>query len=378
MINFIDLAAQQRLIQSRLLGRVKTVFGHGRYVLGPEVSELEEALAKFAQVDHCVGTSSGTMALKLAMMALDLQPGDEVITSAFSFYATAETIVEMGAIPVYVDIDPITYNIDPALIEAAITSKTKGIVTVDLYGLPASYDEINRIAKKHGLWVVEDAAQAFGATYHDRPACSLADIACTSFYPVKPLGCYGDGGACFTNNDALATKIRRLGNHGQVSRYEHHDIGTTGRLDTLQAAFLLEKFALFPGEVVARQQAAQWYQQALECSVAPPVVASGYQSVWAQYTIRVPQRDHFQRHMQAKGVPTTVHYPRAFTQIEVLKAYFSDNQRACPVAEKAASEVVSLPFHPYISRDDVNTVAQYVNEYMATIAASAEAMSAGQ
>src|SRR5512137_2363425 len=258
-IPFIDLAKQQGRILPEIERRIAAVLKHGQYILGPEIAELETRLAGYTGSQQCITVSSGTDALLIALMAIGIKPGDEVITTPFTFIATGEVIALLGAKPVFVDIDPRTYNIDPALIEAAITPRTRAIMPVSLYGQCAEFDAINAIAAKHSLTVIEDACQSFGATYKGRKSCALSTIACTSFFPSKPLGCYGDGGACFTDNDALAAKIRQVMNHGQDKRYHHPMIGLNGRFDTLQAAVLLAKFAIFEEEVALRAELGAHY-----------------------------------------------------------------------------------------------------------------------
>jgi len=360
-MKFIDLQEQYRRIQPAVEERMENVFEHGQYIMGKEVAECEQRLADYVGSPECITVSSGTEALRLAMMALNIGPGDEVITSSFSFFATAEMVIHVGATPVYVDIDPKTYNLDPSLIEAAITPKTKAIMTVDLYGQCADYEAISAIAQKHGLFIIEDAAQSFGAKQGKQSACSFGDISCTSFFPAKPLGCYGDGGACFTADPGLAARMRELANHGQVARYEHASIGINARFDTLQAAILLAKLDIFDDEVASRQRVAKWYGEALNADA--PYVALGNTSIWAQYTIAHPNREAFREYMSSHNIPTAVHYPRAFTQIGVLKPYFTAEQQACPVAERLAEQVVSLPFHPYMTKEQVDEVADKVNSF---------------
>ena len=291
MIPFVDLAAQQDRLRTEIEAGIAGVLAHGKYILGPEVSELEEKLAAFTGATYCISVANGTDALQIALMALDVGLGDEVITPGFSYIATAEAAALLGAKVVYVDIDPVTFNMDPALLEAAITPRTKAIVPVSLYGQPADYDAINAIAERHGLPVIEDAAQSFGATYNGRRSCNLTTIACTSFFPSKPLGCYGDGGAVFTSDAALAKSIRQVARHGQEKRYYHVRVGVNSRLDTLQAAILLPKLAILDDEIAARQQVAQTYDAAFAASGIPtPQIQPGCVSAWAQYTVKVENR----------------------------------------------------------------------------------------
>jgi UDP-2-acetamido-2-deoxy-ribo-hexuluronate aminotransferase len=350
MIEFIDLKTQQARIKDQLDVAIQRVLAHGQYILGPEVAELEEKLAAYTGAKHCITVANGTDALQIAQMALGIGPGDEVITPGFTYIATAETVALLGAKPVYVDIDPRTYNLDSALLEAAITSRTKAIVPVSLYGQCADFDAINAIAAKHRIPVIEDAAQSFGATYKGRTSCNLSTIACASFFPSKPLGCYGDGGAIFTSDDELAKVMRQIARHGQDRRYHHIRVGVNSRLDTLQAAVLLSKLDVFDDELAARQQVAAEYGRLLGESsiVVSPRVELHNQSAWAQYTLRVPNRDHLQARMKQEGVPTVVHYPIPLN----LQPAVSDDKVNLPVGDAIAQEVLSLPMHPYLAPQD--------------------------
>ncbi|MDF1758798.1 MAG: DegT/DnrJ/EryC1/StrS family aminotransferase [Legionellaceae bacterium] len=356
-MQFIDLKTQADRIQDRLLERFKNVFSHSSFILGPEVRELESKLAKFVGVRHAITVSSGTDALLVALMALDVGPGDEVITSPFSFFASAEVILLLGAKPVFVDIDPYTYNINANLIEEAITDKTKAIMPVSIYGQCADMDEINSIAKKHNLPVIEDAAQSFGATYNGRRAGGLTTIGCTSFFPTKPLGCYGDGGACFTNDDDLAVKIRELMVHGQSSRYNHTRLGINGRFDTIQAAFLLEKMEIFEEEIELRQKVAKRYSQLLPKNIKTPHIKDSNTSVYAQYTIEVENRDIIQKQLQELGIPTAVHYPQGLHHQPIVKEMYPSWQVFLHT-DLITSRVISLPMHPYLSYEDQVTICQ--------------------
>jgi len=349
-MQFIDLAAQQALIKDEIDEGIARVLAHGMYVLGPEVSELEQALAEFTGTKHCIACANGTDALQIAQMAFGIGSGDEVIVPGFTFIATAETVALLGAKPVYVDIDPRTYNIDPALIEAAITPRTKAIMPVSLYGQCADMDAINAIAEKHGIPVIEDAAQSFGATYKGKRSCNLSTIATTSFFPAKPLGCYGDGGAIFTNDDELATVMRQIANHGQDRRYHHARVGVNSRLDTIQAAILLPKLRLFAKELEQRQQVAERYTVMLnEAGIeTTPYVESHNTSAWAQYTIRVENRDAVQAALQEAGIPSAVHYPIPLNKQTAL----ADDSVHLPVGDKTAEVVMSLPMHPYLDESD--------------------------
>lgn len=354
-MQFIDLKAQSSRIEDRLMGRFKAVLKHGAYIMGPEVSELETALAEFVEVPHAIGVSSGTDALLIALMALDVGPGDEVITTPFSFFATAEVIALLGATPVFVDIERDTYNIDANRVEAAITSKTKAIMPVSLYGQCADYDAINTIAARYNLPVVEDGAQSFGATYNGQYSCGLTTIGCTSFFPSKPLGGYGDGGACFTHDADLAERMRSIRVHGQAERYQHVRLGVNGRLDTIQAAILLEKLALFPDEIKLRQQIATRYAEGLSGYAQTPNIKANYTSVFAQYTVEVSERASIQKALQEQGIPTAVHYPVPLHKQPVFEALYSEKQ-SFPHAEAAANRVLSLPMHPYLTNADQDKV----------------------
>lgn len=360
-MQFIDLKKQYKLIETNLLQSIQAVLEHGQYIMGPEITKLERQLADFLGVRHAIANSSGTDALFMSLMALDIKPGDEVITSPFSFFASAEVIALCHAKPVFVDIDPLTYNIDATKIAAAITPKTKAIMSVSLYGQCADMVMINQIAKQHDLPVIEDAAQSFGATYNGIYSCALSTIGCTSFFPSKPLGGYGDSGACFTDDDLLAEKLIEIRNHGQNVRYSHGRIGINGRMDTIQAAILIEKMKLFPDEILMRQKVAQRYEELLADKVKTPRVKPGNVSVYAQYTIEVPNRDKFQKEMQILGIPTAVHYPIAMHEQQAL-SYLGYKTGDFPHAEKASKHVVSLPMHPYMSIEEQQKVADAVKK----------------
>ena len=348
---FIDQKAQQDAIRPQLERNIHRVLHHGQYIMGPEVKELEEKLAAYVGVKHCITASSGTDTLLIAMMALGIGAGDEVITTPFTFIATGEMIALLGAKPVFVDIDPRTYNIDPAKIEAAITPKTKAIMPVSLYGQCADMDAINEIANKHGLPVIEDAAQSFGATYKGRKSCALSTIGSTSFFPSKPLGGYGDGGALFTDDDALAKVMREIRVHGQDRRYHHPRIGINGRFDTLQAAILLAKLERFDWEVDQRQKVGAGYTAMLreECpEIVAPVIEPHNTSVYAQYTIQVATRDEMAKHLNSAGIPTAVHYPVPLHRQPAFDGY-GYAPGSFPCAEHAAESVLSLPMGPDIT-----------------------------
>ena len=343
-MDFIDLKTQYQRLKADIDAGIARVLAHGQYILGPEVAELEEKLAAYTGAKYCITVANGTDALQIAQMALGIGPGDEVITPGFTYIATAETVALLGAKPVYVDIDPRTCNLDPALLEAAITPRTKAIIPVSLYGQCADFDAINAIAAQHGIPVIEDAAQSFGATYKGRKSCNLTTIACTSFFPSKPLGCYGDGGAIFTNDDELATVMRQLARHGQDRRYHHLRVGINSGLDTLQAAILLPKLAVLDEEMALRQQVAERYNALLsQAGIAPtPHIEAHNTSAWAQYTVQVPNRSQVQAQLQAAGIPTAVHYPTPLNQQPAV----ADPHAQLPVGDAVAQKVMSLPMHP--------------------------------
>lgn len=358
-IPFIDLAAQQRQLRPALEQGIERVLRHGQYILGPEVAELEERLADYTSAKYCISVANGTDALQIALMALGVGPGDEVITPGFTYIATAEAAAVLGAKPVYVDIDPRTYNLDPNLLEAAITPRTKAIIPVSLYGQCADYDAINTIANRHGIPVIEDAAQSFGATYKGRKSCNLTTIATTSFFPSKPLGCYGDGGAIFTSDDELAKVMRQIARHGQEKRYYHVRVGMNSRLDTLQAAILSPKLDVLGDELRAREQVAGEYARLLEeVSISAPYVEAHSRSAWAQYTIRVENRNAVQRTLGDAGIPTAIHYPRPINKQPAVAEPTAD----LPHGNLAAEQVISLPMHSRLSftemRDIVNKLTQ--------------------
>lgn len=359
MIEFIDLKAQQALIKDRIDAGIQRVMAHGQYILGPEVAELEEKLASFVGAKYCISVANGTDALQIAQMALGIGPGDEVITPGFTYIATAETVALLGAKPVYVDVDPRTYNLDPGKLEAAITPLTKAIIPVSLYGQCADFDAINAIAARHGIPVIEDAAQSFGASYKGRRSCNLSTIACTSFFPSKPLGCYGDGGAIFTSDDELAKVIRQIARHGQDRRYHHIRVGVNSRLDTLQAAILLPKLDIFPRELELREQAAQGYGELLaKAGIAAPFVEAHNSSAWAQYTVQVEQRDQVQERLKAAGIPTAVHYPIPLNRQPAVK----DDAARLPVGDAIAERVMSLPMHPYLDEVTQRSIVNALKE----------------
>ena len=361
-MDFIDLKTQQIEIRNVIEENIRKVLDHGQYIMGPEVSELEEKLAEYVGVKHCIGVSSGTDALLIAMMALGIGRGDEVITTPFTFIATGEMIALLGAKPVFVDVDEQTYNIDPDKIEQAITAKTKAIMPVSLYGQCANFDRINEIAAKHSLPVIEDGCQSFGATYKGNKSCALSTIGCTSFFPSKPLGGYGDSGACFTDDDELANVMRQVKVHGQDRRYHHPRIGINGRMDTMQAAILLAKLDVFSNEVNARESVGGKYTQLLKenCpKIVTPFIGTNNTSVYAQYTVQVENRDEIQKYLKTEGIPTAVHYPVCLNKQPALET----SEFNLPVSESLANKVMSLPMHPYLKDLDIAAVISKLNQF---------------
>lgn len=355
-MQFIDLKAQYRRIEEDVNRRIKKVLEHGKYILGPEVDELEEKLAAYVGVKHCISVANGTDALQIAQMVYGIGPGDEVITSGFTYIATAETVALLGARPVYVDVCPKTYNLDPKKLEAAITPKTKAIIPVSLYGQCADFDAINSIAAKYDIPVIEDAAQSFGASYKGKKSCNLSTIACTSFFPSKPLGCYGDGGAIFTNDDQLARVMRQIARHGQDRRYHHVRVGVNSRLDTLQAAILLPKLNILSEEIELRNQKASNYTRLLNDAGihTTPFVEEHTISAWAQYTIRVKNREEVQQKLKEAGIPTAVHYPIPLNKQPAV----AEISIQLPIGDEIAEDVLSLPIYPYLSEQEQQEVVE--------------------
>ena len=355
-IPFIDLKAQYKSLQPQIQERINRVLEHGQYIMGPEVKELEDKLQAYTGAKHCITVASGTEALLISLMALGIQPGDEIITTPFTFVATAEVIVLLGAKPVFVDIEPDTCNIDANKIEGMITSKTKAVMPVSLYGQVSDMDEINTIAAKYNLPVIEDAAQSFGAEYKGQKSCNLSTIGCTSFFPSKPLGCYGDGGAIFTNDDDIATACREIRVHGQSQRYVHTRVGVGGRMDTIQCAVLLAKLERFDWEVKQRQLIGQRYSELLAAADIDLVtLRPDRTSVYAQYTVLVPDRDALQKRLSVAGVPTAVHYP---VPLNEQPAY---NHLCCPdctlTAHQVSKQVISLPISPGLPEQQQRLIA---------------------
>jgi len=366
-MNFIDLKAQQEKILPALNERIQRVLAHGQYIMGPEVKELEERLAAYVGVKHAISCSSGTDALLMPLMAFGVGPGDAIFTTPFTFIATAEVIQLLGATPVFVDIDPRTFNIDPEALAQSVASlgrnpktanlKPKGIIPVDLFGQPADYDPINALAGEHRLFVLEDAAQSFGAAYKGRRAGALAEVAATSFFPAKPLGCYGDGGAIFTNDDEMASVLHSIRVHGQgTHKYDNVRIGINGRLDSLQAAILLAKIEIFDQEVTARQEVARRYGEALKEVVETPYVAPECTSVWAQYSVLSDHREDLQRKLNAASVPTAIYYPLPL-HLQGAFSHLGHQPGDFPVSEQAAQRIISLPMHPYLQSAEQEKIA---------------------
>lgn len=374
-IRFIDLARQYNQLKPQVDAAIARVLDHGQYIMGPEIGQLEARLSDYVGVEHCIGVASGTEALLIALMALDIGPGDEVITTPFTFVATAEVIALLGATPVLVDIDA-SCNIDPALIEAAVTDRTRAIMPVALYGQCADMSAINEIAASHGnIPVIEDAAQSFGATFSGAKSCSVSTIGCTSFFPSKPLGCYGDGGAVLVKDQALWNVMDSYRVHGKAvagdnvdtaghdPKYLNTRIGMNSRLDTIQAAILLEKLSIFAEEIELREAVARRYAQGLAGSkaVAPGVIDGG-QSVWAQYVIEHPDRDGLAAHLKSEGVPTAVYYP-APMHGQPPYAQFERGPGGLPVTEAAAARVLALPMHPYLTPADQDRIVAAIRSY---------------
>jgi UDP-2-acetamido-2-deoxy-ribo-hexuluronate aminotransferase len=359
-MQFTDLKAQYAALKPQIDARIQRVLDHGQYIMGPEVAELETALATFTGAAHCITVASGTEALLIALMAQGSQgigPGDEVITTPFTFAATAEMIVLAGAVPVFVDIEPDTCNIDAALIEAKITARTKAIMPVSLYGQVADMAAINAIAKRHGLAVIEDAAQSFGALYQGQRSCSLSTWGATSFFPSKPLGCYGDGGALFTNDAALAQAAREIRVHGQSARYTHTRVGVGGRMDTLQCAVVLAKLERFEWELARRAALGARYQRLLLASeqrIEPITVRPDRNSVWAQFTVLVDNRANVQKALTNAGVPSAVHYPLPLNHQPAYAKYCCPD--CCPHSRRAAQRVLSLPMSADLTQADQDQV----------------------
>ena len=384
-MQFIDLAAQQQRIRNKIESNISAILDHGKYIMGPEVKEIEDRLADYVGVKNAIGCASGTDALLMALMTYQAGPGDAIFTSPFTFIATAEVISLLGATPVFVDIDPQTYNIDPANLDLAIQAvknndhnlyplpaandkvpiTPKGVIAVDLFGLPADYDGIDNIAKKENLFVIEDAAQSFGAEIAGKKACAYGNIACTSFFPAKPLGCYGDGGMCFTDDAKLSENMESIRVHGKGHhKYDNVRIGVNGRLDTLQAGILLAKLDIFPQEIELRQQVAKRYTELLKSQVnlMPPTIPRGYKSAWAQYSILAQNAKHrsdMQNRLKASNIPTAIYYPKPL-HLQSAFSYLGYRNGDFPVSEDCADRIFSLPMHPYLAEKDQQKIADMI------------------
>ena len=367
-MQFIDLKSQQnylldsgKTLRQDIDSKIKTVLDHGQFILGPETKQLESELKNYVGVKHCIAVSSGTDALLLALMAIGIMPGDEIITTPFSFISTIETIQLLGARPIFVDINPDTYNIDHLAIEQKISPKTKAIIPVSLYGQPANFKEINKLANHYKIPVIEDGAQSFGSMHFESKSCGLSTIGTTSFFPSKPLGCYGDGGACFTDDDEIADNIRRISTHGQIKRYEHIDVGINGRIDTIQAAILLSKLKIFHIEVENRKIIGSEYTRKLNQMDfnATPFIELNNTSVYAQYTVQVSNREKVQEIMKNKGIPTSVHYPKPLNRQKSYLKYSNNNKKFnhdMNNAYEASQSVLSLPMHPWLIQSDQDLI----------------------
>ncbi len=361
-IPFCDLKKQLDEYRPELEDAVFSVLESTAFINGPAVKNLAEDLSSFSGVKYSVPCASGTDAILLALMALNVEPGDEIIVPAFTFIATASMVSFYKAVPVFADVDPVAFTIDPGEIEGKITSKTVGIIPVSLYGQCAPMDEINEIAEKHGLWVLEDAAQSFGAEYKEKKSCSLSKIATTSFFPAKPLGCYGDGGAVFTSDDTLAEKVRLFANHGQAKRYYHSRIGINGRMDSIQAAVVRAKLKHFADEIRMRNNVAEMYTERLKDVVKTPVVLDNNLSTWAQYTIQSEKRDSIREHLNGKGIPTAIHYPMSLPRQEAFS--YLNTGKDFPVSDRLSNQVMSLPIHPFLTEQEIDLICSAIKEVL--------------
>lgn len=360
-MEFCDLNEQYRLLEKPIQDSINKVLNHGKYILGPEVEDLESRLSSYTRAKHCITVANGTDALQIALMSLGIGRDDEVITPGFTYVATAETIKLLGAVPVFVDIDDKYYNIDPKLINSAITHKTRAIIAVSLYGQCADFDIINRIALDKGLTVIEDAAQSFGAEYKGKKSCALSKIACTSFFPTKPLGCYGDGGAIFTDDDSLGAAARMIARHGQSKKYSHEVLGVNSRLDTLQAAVLIQKLTLLEDEIYKRNKIAGLYNLGLEniTELIIPQIQDGRRSAYAQYTVRTKRRDELAAFLKSKQIPTSIHYPMPIYR---QKAFYNSSL-TLKQCELVSSSVLSLPMSPYLKAENQEHIISSIKEF---------------
>jgi UDP-2-acetamido-2-deoxy-ribo-hexuluronate aminotransferase len=362
-MEFIDLKEQYLRYQSEIDQRMRAVFGHGHFIMGPEIAELEIELAQYTSVKHCITVGSGTHSLEIALRALGIGVGDEVITVPFTWISSAEVIGLVGAKAVFIDIEPMTYNMDVELLARAITPRTKAIMPVSLFGQMPDYGRINAIATNHGLPVIEDGAQSFGASRYGRRSCGVTLIGSTSFFPAKPLGCYGDGGALFTSDDALAEKMRAIRTHGGLTRHHHPFLGTNGRFDTIQASVLLAKLPHFGRELMDRARIGARYSDLLRSTCSVPEVAPGNTHVYAQYTLRLPRRDEVAVKLKEHGIPTAVYYPKCLHEQPVF-AGAGYKLGDFPESEKASREVLSLPMHPFLSDSDQNQIVATLQQHL--------------
>lgn len=364
-MEFIDLKTQYQRHKSDIDARIHMVLEHGHYIMGPEIAQLEHTLAEFVGVKHCITVANGTVSLEIALRALEIGVGDEVITVPFSWISSAEVIPLVGATPVFVDIDPATYTMDPSKLSDAITKRTKAIIPVSLFGQMPDLEAIQSIADTHGIPVIEDAAQSFGATHNGKRSCGASLIGSTSFFPAKPFGCYGDGGALFTNDDALADSMRAIRTHGGLVRHHHTLVGTNGRFDTLQAAVLLAKFPSFAEEVEARHRIGARYSKTLAETVVTPAVATGNSHVYAQYTVRVnsTKRDSIINGLKKEGIPTGIYYPTCFHEQPVFST-LGYSWGDFPESERASREVLSLPMHPYLTDEEQDRIVEVLKTFV--------------
>jgi UDP-2-acetamido-2-deoxy-ribo-hexuluronate aminotransferase len=360
-MQFIDLKQQYLKYQPEIDARIRKVLDHGNFIMGPEIAELEKALAEYVGVPHAITCASGTDSLEIALRAFGIGPGDEVITVPFTWISSAESIALVGAKPVFVDIDPLDYNLDVSKLANAITPKTKAMMPISLFGQLPDMEGINQLASQRNIPVLEDAAQSFGATRHGRKSCAVSTIGSTSFFPAKPLGCYGDGGALFTSDGVLAEKLRAIRTHGGIQRHHHPHLGMNGRFDTLQAAILLPKLAHFPQEVEARGRIGARYSELLQDVCATPHIREGNTHVYAQYTIQVPNRDQVAEKLKAKGIPTAVYYPKCLHEQPVFSG-LGYKWGDFPESEKASREVLSLPMHPFLTEKEQDKIVEAVKE----------------
>jgi UDP-2-acetamido-2-deoxy-ribo-hexuluronate aminotransferase len=359
-MEFVDLKEQYRRYKNEIDAAIREVIESARFIGGPVIKAMEEELAAYVGVKHAVGCASGTDALLLGLLAKGVSAGDEVIVPDFTFIATAEVVSFLGAKPVFVDVEDDTLNIDPEKTASAVTEKTRGIIPVSLYGQCADFDRIETVAKKHGLWVMEDGAQSFGATFHGRKSCTVTELATTSFFPAKPLGCYGDGGAVFTNDDELAAKMRLILNHGQEKRYRHSIVGINARLDAIQAAVIRVKLRHLDDEIEARRRVAGSYTDRLKEFVRTPEIREYNETVWAQYTVRSAARDALVESLNAQGIPTAIHYPMPLHQQEAFSGLASTSGRY-EVSDVACNEVFSLPMHPFLADKDIELICDVIS-----------------